>query len=251
MVVYVELVLFENFAIDYIILLLAGKFTKIEPKRPWLGAGIGAIYSAIAPLFEFLLHPAAVILALAVMIFASFRKVKAVQYLQLALASLFASAALFGTVYICSKDFLKYNMFYTDDMIFYIALGSVMLGTVTLRILKPFLRETDFNEKTVVLSYKGKEFTALVDTGNTLYYNNIPVILVQKDLLLSEQNMPLIIPYTSVGGGGALLGFKAENIILFRGNKQTAFSCVVALCDHGFGKNCSALMHPDLLGDVV
>ena len=52
MTVYVELVLIENFIVDYFILLICAKMTLLPAKHPFLAAGFGAVYACVMPLWQ-------------------------------------------------------------------------------------------------------------------------------------------------------------------------------------------------------
>ncbi len=251
MTVYIELVLLENFAVDYFILMLSSKLIKTKVKRPALGAMIGAVYAGIMPLFGFLSSPIAKTGIYCIMIFASFFKAKMLSLLQAALAGAVTGAMLYGLVYLCASDRLSSGMFYSDDVIFLIALLSVLFAFAACKIFKPFFRQSELNGFSATLSINGKALSALIDTGNSLQYNGLPVVLVKKDALPDINIVPLVIPYDSLGAKGALLGFRPENVSIEYNDKTLRPECVIALCDRDFGGSFNALLSPDIIKECV
>lgn len=251
MTVYIELVLLENFAVDYFILLLSAKMIKTKIKRPVLGAAIGAAYAALMPLWDVFSNPAVKIGVFCLIIFASFFKAKFISLLQAALAGAVTSAMLYGLVYLCAGNRLTSGIYYSDDVFFLVALLSVLFAFAANRIFKPFFRQSELNGFSATLNVNGKTFFALIDTGNSLQYNGMPVVLVKRDVLPQANILPLIIPYDSLGAKGALLGFRPENVSVEYNDKTFSPDCVIALCDREFGGNFNALMSPDIIKECV
>lgn len=251
MTVYIELVLLENFAVDYFILLLSAKMIKTKIKRPALGAAIGAVYAAIMPLFDFLSSPILKAAVYCVMIFSSFFRAKVLSLLQAALAGMAVSAMLYGLIFLCASDRLCGGIFYSDDAIFLIALLSVLFAIAAYKIFKPFFRQSELNGFSASLNINGKTLSALIDTGNSLQYDGLPVVLVKKDVLPDINIVPLVIPYGSLGAEGALLGFRPDSISIEYNDKILRPKCVVALCDRDFGGSFNALVSPEIIKECV
>lgn len=248
MTVYIELVFFENFAIDYFLLLAGGKISYIKPEHPAFAAVFGAIYAVIMPMFyntSFL----QTFLVLACMCFFCYvpKSVKAFLYSLIAVSA--CASAVFGIVNLFFAPYQQ-GIFYEDNAFFVISLASVLLSVGTYRLLIPFMRKKNIEDNLCTLNLSGKEISAFIDTGNALYYKDIPVILVNSSLVPMPEK-PLIIPYSSVGKEGALFGFIPENLSVTYMDKHLCPKCVVALYNNEFHKNFDALLHPDLLKECI
>ncbi len=251
MKVYIELVFLENFTIDYFLLLLSGKISCIKPKHPAVASVFGAVYAVIMPLYSSgsFIETFFVLLFMCIICFG----IKKPRFLLYTFVAATASAsALFGTINLFFGKFQN-GIFYEDDIFFVLALCSSLLSVGLYRLLIPFTRIKKLEQNIAVLSLCGKEISAFVDSGNSLYYKKFPVILINKSMLTDYKMpvKPLIIPYSSVGAYGALLGFKPEKVSLTYMDKTIELNCVVALCDHKFQKNFDALLHPDLILECV
>ncbi len=251
MKVYIELVFLENFVIDYFLLLLGGKISYISPEHPVIAGIFGAVYAVIMPLYSTgTFFETFLVLLFMCMICFGTKNIKNLLYTFVATTA--SASALYGTVNLFFGKFQN-GFFYEDDFFFVLALCSSLLSVGLYRLLTPFTRMKKLQKNIAVLSLGGKEFSAFVDSGNSLYYKKFPVILVNKSKLKDYKMpvKPLIIPYSSVGAYGALLGFKPEKAFLTYMDKTIELNCVVALCDHKFQKNFDALLHPDLILECV
>lgn len=245
MTVYIELVFFENFAIDYFLLLSGEKITYIKAQHPVIAAIFGAVYSVIMPLFyntSFL--QTTIILALMCLICFKIRSLKNFIYLMMAISA--CAGALFGFLNLFSSSF-QTGIFYEDDVFFVISLCCVLSSIGLYRLLIPFMRKKTIEEGTAILNLEGQQFSAFIDSGNSLYYKNLPVILINKNLLSTFPEKPLIIPYSAIGEKGALLGYHPKKVLVTYMNKNFQPKCVVALCDNDFHKKFDALLHPDII----
>ncbi len=250
MTVYVELVFLENFIIDYFLLLSAEKITYIPCRHPVLASLLGGIYAVFMPLIgENMLMTAVVLIFMCGVCFASKSPADIVKT---SFAVLITASAIYGILDLFFYPF-KAGFFYEDSIFFVLALVSALFSVGTYRLLIPFMREKKTRENLVTLTLSGKDLLALVDSGNSLYYKDTPVILINKESLddLALPVKPLIIPYSTVGEGGALMGFKPEDASVTYMGKTKKLNCVVALCDHDFRKSFDALMHPDLMKECV
>lgn len=250
MVVYVELVLAENWCVDYFLLLLTARLTPCPAVRPGLGALLGGVYACVMPLWPLLAAWPVKLGSLMLMLLLSFGRMPWGTFFRSVLAMLGITGTLGGLVMLLRQDLLIDGMVYTDDVFFLPALLSAVLAFSLYRLLIPFFCSRKLQENTAILEIGGKKISAFFDSGNSLYYRNDPVILVEKTLLPELHGCPLIIPYASVREEGALLGFRVPDVrLLFNGHRQE-FSCVVALADHGFGA-FGALLHPDLIKETI
>ena len=250
MTVYIELVFLENFIIDYFLLLSAEKITYIPCRHPVLASLLGGIYAVFMPLFT--KNTVMTLLVLIIMCIVCFASKKPQEIIKTSFAALIIASALYGILDLFFFKF-KAGFFYEDNIFFVLALISSLFSIGTYRLLIPFMREKKLRENLVTVNLCGKDFLALIDSGNSLYYKDIPVILINKNSLnhITLPVKPIIIPYSTVGEGGALMGFKPENVSVTYMGKTKKLNCVVALCAHNFKKSFDALMHPDLIKECV
>lgn len=251
MTVYVELVFIENFAVDYFIIMLTSKVIKVKAIHPIYASLLGAVYAVLMPLFSFLSFvPFKIILLLSMNLLCFYKSGFSV-LIQALPGFIAVTSCLYGTVTLVSADKFENGFFYTSDVFFIIPLLSVLFSLLLSAVSKPFFRKSELSGLCADITFNGKTFSALIDTGNSLCYSNMPVLLVNRQIIPNAENLPLIIPYESLGAKGALLGFKADDVTVNYNNRELHTKCVIALCDRNFGKNYSALMHPDIIKGCV
>lgn len=252
MTVYVEIVFIENLIIDYFLLLIAGKITYINCKHAFLGALFGALYSCIMPAFYLVAPATQKVLVLMGMCAITFG-IKTVKNLIFTCCAVAVSGAcLFGIANLMFGHFIE-GVFYTENIFFIVALCSMLISVLLYRFIIPLMNNKKLKSNSCLIKIGDKELTALIDSGNSLYYNSTPVVLVNKSAVESYALpvKPIIIPYSAVKENGALLGFKPENVYLEYLDKTVELNCIVALCDHKFNNKFDALMHPDLIRECV
>ena len=263
MTVYVELVLIENFIVDYFILLICAKMTLLPARHPFLAAGFGGIYACVMPLWRPFQSTALKIAVLLAMLAICFRQKRGKAVLSLTVTAFFLTCALYGVV----KTLMPLEqtlfadtgmMLYSDNVIIYLVLCSAFCALLLYKGASAFFARRKLKEHTarLILGDRGKlaEIKALVDSGNSLYYKDTPVVLVDREALGSLEQLsvkPLVIPFHSVGNEGALIGFLPEKVTVIYDEKTVDLKCVVAICDHGFPNGFGALLHPDLIRECV
>ena len=249
MTVYIELVFFENFAIDYFLLLSGGKIAYTEAKHPVLASVFGALYAVIMPIFyNTNFFQTFFVLAFMCLICFKIKSVKSFLYVITAVSV--CAGALFGITNLFFSDF-QAGIFYTDDVLFIVSLASTLFSVGAYRMLIPFMRRKNIEDNVATVFLDDKTFSAFIDSGNSLYYKDIPVILINKNLITKIPEKPLIIPYSTIDNKGALIGFQAENFSVLYKNKSYKPKCVIALCDNDFHKKFDALLHPDIIKECI
>jgi|GEM_PF-3314817 sigma-E processing peptidase SpoIIGA len=263
MTVYVELVLIENFIVDYFILLICAKMTLLPAKHPFLAAGFGAVYACVMPLWQPFQTMVLKIVVLLAMLAICFRQKKGKAIVSLTLTAFLLTCALYGAVKTLLP--LKQNLFadtgmmlYSDHAVIYLVLCSAFCAFLLYKSASAFFARRRLKENTarLILGDRGAraEIKALVDSGNSLYYKDTPVVLVERKALGRLENLPvqpLVIPFHSVENEGALIGFFPEKATVVYEEKTVELKCVVAICDHGFQNGFGALLHPDLIRECV
>lgn len=249
MTVYIEIVFIENFAVDYFLLLAGERISRVKCKYPIISAVLGASYATLIPLLPWLSgfwQKAAVLIFMCALCYG----IKNLKELLMATSSVSVfSAALSGIIGL----FAEADFFYVCDVFFLLPLCSALLSALFYRALVPIMHVKRLNDHSATVTVGGVEIKALIDSGNTLYYKNSPVVLVDKSRFkgIRQEISPLVIPYTAVGVCGALIGFKPDKVYLSYMEKTVEIDCVVALCDRGFSGGYGALVHPDVIKECV
>lgn len=249
MTVYIELVFFENFAIDYFLLLSGGKIAYTEAKHPVIASIFGALYAVIMPIFyNTNFFQTVFILSIMCLICFKIRSVK--KFLYVITSVSVCAGALFGITNLFFTNF-QAGIFYNDDVLFIVSLASMLFSVGVYRVLIPFMRKKHVEENTATLFLENQELSAFIDSGNSLYYKDVPVVLVNKNFIKKMPEKPLIIPYSAIGTKGAMLGFLSENVEISYNNKKFKPRCVIAMCDDDFHKKFDALLHPDIIKECI
>ena len=131
MTVYVELVLIENFIVDYFILLMCSKLTLIQAKHPFLASGFGGVYACVMPLWQPFQNPVLKIAVLLAMLGICFQQKRLKQVLPLSFAAFVITCALYGTV--------KSVIAFKQDLFIYFGYLTVLVLGVYLFKTRPGL----------------------------------------------------------------------------------------------------------------
>ena len=256
MTVYIELVFFENFAIDYFLLLSGGKIAYTEAKHPVIASLFGALYAVIMPIF-YNTNFFQTFFILAIMCLICFKIRSAKKFLYVITSVSVCAGALFGVTNLFFTNF-QAGIFYNDDVLFIVSLltigigaGLSMFSVGVYRLLIPFMRKKHVEENVATLFLENQKLSAFIDSGNSLYYKDIPVVLVNKNFITEIPEKPLLIPYSAIGTKGALIGFFPKSIEISYNNKNFKPRCVIAMCDDDFHKKFDALLHPDIIKECI
>ncbi len=268
MTVYIEIVFIENLTVDYFILMLCARLTHSTAKHPWCASLYGALYACVMPLWSGFQGFGAKMFSLMGMVLICFgtRKRENIQNegvlrsslheIKTVTVQMLAAVAVTGTLYglmtLADSRLTENGMIYSDDSLMTVSLLCILLSFSLYRAGTYLMQKKHLNENTAMFSVCGVTVEAFVDSGNSLYYNGIPVVLVERSAIAEPgAKMPVIIPYSTVGNNGALLGFRASDAAITYCNKTVEVDCIVALCDRDFGKSFRALLHPDLIRESV
>lgn len=229
MKIYIDLVLFLNFAFDFILLLTVSIVLKrnISLKRITLGSIIGSatisvLFIPFTTLTLFILK-----IFLSVLIVVITYGIKDLKYI---LTNLFyfylTSIILGGFLYYLNIEFSYKNIgmvFYHKGMginyIFILVFSPIVLYLYT-KEMKKFKEQNSYYYKVdvYVTNTKKIRLNGFLDTGNTLtepYKKRKVIIAHSKELesLINEKNL-ILIPYESVNSTGLLKGIKVEKIYI-------------------------------------
>ena len=196
MLVYVEIVLFENFLIDGLILYLVTK--TLKQKTNWWGLSVSSLFGSLFALFSIKINSSVLILVflkflvcflMSVMLCFNFEKILKKAFL------LFFYTFLFGGMILCVFNFLgisnNFSVFAGYNSSLLIG-GIIALVVIFFIILKKFIEKFLKHKKIscflfdVNLKINGKSLSlkGFLDTGNTLETKDgKPVLMISQKFL--------------------------------------------------------------------
>lgn len=199
MTIYVDVVLFENLIMNYIILFTTSQILKIEPKhiRIILASLLGAIYSIIAYMNILDIYskiPLKILLSI-IIVYVAFnpQTVKKMwkYILFFYLVSFVFGGAAFSLIYIVKpQEILMKNGLFLGTYPLKIAILGAIVAFITITIVfklaKNKISKKDlFCKMEICINNKKIETKTMVDTGNMLKepITNTPVVVVEHMLL--------------------------------------------------------------------
>lgn len=226
MKIYLDLVLFLNFAFDFLLLLSVSIILKrnIKLNNIILGAFIGSL--SILILFikinSFTLFLIKLLISI-LMILTTF-KYKNIKYFIKNISFFYmTSIILGGFLYFLNIQFSYKN----NGLVFYH--NGLSINFIVLLILSPIiiylyikecksLKHNYNNYYKIEIYYKNqiKKINSFLDTGNKLVspYNKSPVILVNKKIIKNIDDNYIYIPYNTINNNGILKCIKVEKVII-------------------------------------
>ncbi|MBU3135606.1 sigma-E processing peptidase SpoIIGA [Clostridium gasigenes] len=227
MVVYIDVLLFENFVVNLFLLLLTFKLLRFSyKKRIYLSAILGSIYTlALFLEWPFGTSFIAKILVAVLMIIIAIEKRKISNILKCVGCFFILSFTLCGVCFSFALMQNKYGIMQKFEMnnysIKYILISIMILYIVIVRayeylrgriIVKSLIYDIEISVNKNIFYIKG-----FLDTGNDLRepVTNLPCIIVE-DGYLNEVQLPekeyFNISYSTIGDSGKIKGFKGEKI---------------------------------------
>lgn len=218
MTIYIDLLLFLNFAFDFLLLLTTSIVLKRNVKifNIIIGAFIGSL--SILVLFfninSFQLFLIKLYLSILMCLFTFYYK--DLKYTFVNIGTFYLVSILFGGfLYLLNIEFSYKH----EGAIFYnngLSINVIILFIISPIILYIYIRQAKYFTKKVKNYYKvdikiGKRvfnFNGYLDTGNTLSYNGLPVILINQKIKTRKKKV--LVPYTVIGGSGLLECIKVK-----------------------------------------
>lgn len=259
MTVYIEYVLINNFLIDYLMLkaTFATTSVKYSKGRLFLCAFFGALISCVFPLIEkhALISTVVKVLSglLIVLISSKFKNAKS-YYLHAVL--------FFGYTFFCGGALLGiFNLFGIDYSKEYL-IGVMAIPVYA--VLRPILSVIKYiyRRKNVISNLLDVEICAFktsvkckgfIDTGNSVYHENCPVIFCEKAFALkfiSASIKDIKIKKISVGtvnGAKQKTAFNLSEIKIYNGEKVNIHTNVIMCVVDNVGEGYDVILHPNLL----
>lgn len=255
MEVYLDVILIENFVIDYFLLLLSFNMMrlKVSNKKIICGAAIGSIYT-IVMIFEslefFSCMPFQILAAYIIVLIAlGIRKIRLAA--KTSIVYLFNAFILSGICYyMCQKE-LGYSFvngtvinnfsskyILISLMIIYISVDRILVYLREKNIVGNFIFNVEIN-----IDNKRYVIKGFLDTGNELRepVTNLPCILVEEDIFydfkIPKDNL-YYINYSAIGYNGKLKGFKVDNVKIYSNdNNYKEINAIICPCKEVLNKD--------------
>ncbi|MDL2224739.1 sigma-E processing peptidase SpoIIGA [Eubacteriales bacterium OttesenSCG-928-M02] len=266
--VYIEVVILDNFLIDFLLLSAAGAFLPSQKKRRFLvlASGVGTAYAVLTPLrgFLFLQHPILKLLVGAILVFLAFGyggyALYAKRLLLFFLFSFLLGGAIIALGSLLGKPVVAQGGYMVSGLPLWLLLLSaffLLKGAVVLarRVKERMLGQESTLFLSIQIMGRSIPLSAMVDSGNGLVepISGRPIVVAKKASILGclpegalkDKTRP--IPFSSVGGDGTLSVFSPDSICLYPGTeKECMVDGVIALAP-GLDGPFDALVPPTLL----
>jgi stage II sporulation protein GA (sporulation sigma-E factor processing peptidase) len=266
--VYVELVLLDNFLMDYLLLHFALRFSekRVFILRAAAGAGIGALYAVFAVIFPFLtLLPIKLLMSIVMCIAArGLRHFKALAYTVVAfiILSFLFGGAILAAMY--AVNGYVSGAFINLPVLRYLLIGgAVACVALELILRRPKVKPNeDYLIKAQILG-ETVELSAILDTGNDLkdlagggvIVADLNAVIrqvsdsVKKEIKAYPHSSKLIMrpfTYSSIGGNGSMPGLLPDKLILKTSDRQYLVKAYIVLSGEISLKGHSALLSSNL-----
>ena len=209
MVIYVDLVLLINIILDFILLMsvsvILTRNTKI--KRIILGSLVGGIstimlFINLSSLLSFILK---IILGL-LMVLVTFGY-QSIKYTFNNLFYLYTLSFSVGGVMYLLMDKVDYNYLV-------LIIGFIVVLFFYIKMIKNYqVSYNNYYKVRIYIKNKIYDVIGYLDTGNKLIYHNKPVIILDKKIKYSLEDV-VYVPYTSLNNTSVLRCLKTEKIII-------------------------------------
>ncbi|NLL30990.1 MAG: sigma-E processing peptidase SpoIIGA [Clostridiales bacterium] len=244
MIVYIDILIIENFIINLFLLLITMKLLRYDySKRIYLAAAIGAFYTVVIFLeSKFLSSMIVKILMAAIMVIICQRKIRFKNTIRMVSVFFIVSFILSGISLGFSLMDNQYSVFQNfqiknfsikyliiGTMIVYIGLNRILDLIKERSLIKNFIYDIEIRDNKNILYLKG-----LLDTGNALRepVTNLPCIIIENELinLLDVENYEkYYISYNTITEKGSLQGFKSKKIRI-RGKNNEWVNVEAIIC---------------------
>ena len=222
MTIYIDIVLIENFIMNYIILCATSIIMKLKLSyiRIFIGSLIGAIYAVISYMSTFQVYSTLVlkIVLSIIIVYISFNPQTVKKLLKEVLifyltSFLFGGVAFYLLYFINPKNIISQNGVLVGTYPIKIAMLGGIIGSIIIitsfKIVKSKVSNKDmFCNVEIKINGKKVKTKAMIDTGNLLKepITNIPVVVVEHTLLYD------VIPKQILNNLENILGGEIHNI---------------------------------------
>lgn len=253
MVIYIDILLAENFIINLFLLLISLKILRYKYfKTIYLAAILGSLYTlSLFMNSDILVSLPFKFIVVILMIMISTKNINILKLIKSGATFIILSFTLCGIAFAFSMV-ENYNSFFenysiNNYSIKYLLLSLILLYIVIVRVvdylkdralLNNFIFDIEITNKESSLIIKG-----LLDTGNGLRepVTNLPCIIIESDLLKAfdiKNHEEFLIPYNTIGEEGDLKGFKYNKVRIRGENKDWKnVEVIVCICKNKLSKN--------------
>lgn len=264
-VIYVDLLFVINFFVTFFLLLITSKISKKDYSvlRFILASALGGLYSLIILVDDMneLLLLGTKIAACLLIVFAAFKFTRLKNYCFTVLLFLAANFIVLGVVVGAYFLFGSERIAVHNSVIYFdigargIIISAFCAYVISCAAVRLYNRRLSSEELfTLVIENNGSSVTmfALSDTGNKLRepFSDSPVIVADESLCrpLVDEKRVRAIPASTVNGGGILMAFKPDKIILKSSKgREVIENAYVALSDDIKDDKYSAVLNPEIL----
>jgi stage II sporulation protein GA (sporulation sigma-E factor processing peptidase) len=249
MVIYLDVILFEETAVNFFLLYITAQTLRIYIKLRYifLSAFLGSLYvlTLIYPVPQIFTSLIFKIVVASLMIIISFRKkdlnfnLKAISIFML-YSMLLAGFCIFiefynsGNLTLGNGDInFPYKYLLISLFISYIAVHRLIIYIKDRKEITKLIYDVE-----IVVDNNVKKVKAFLDTGNELREpaTNLPVMIVEKSILkdikIPEKNK-FYIPYKVINGSnGLLVGFKPTTVNIYNGKTYNSRDMIIAFSDN-------------------
>jgi len=254
MVVYLDVLLFQNFLVNTFLLTITLQTIKkrIKLLRLCLSGFIGSLYviPMLFPKYQYLATTPFQILMALLMIYIAINEKNIIFLIKATIVFIFYSMLLAGmAIYSALSNnpnldlsvpiinFTSKNT-YLSIMVVYIVINRIVVFVKDRKKLNNFIYSVEIYTKDVKTTLK-----AFLDTGNELRepVTNLPVIIIEQEVF-NKINLDgyciYHIPYSVVSGyNGKLIGIKPDSIKITINDVTKVENAIVAFCDKKLSKN--------------
>ena len=238
MKIYLDLVLFINFFLDYLLLLSISILLKRKAKmfRVIFGAFLGSL--SIILLFIrlnniqlfFIKFIISVIMVLISFGFHSF-KYTVMNLFYLYIVSIFLGGSLYFINNMFAYDrkgIIFINNGYSINLIILLILGPIIIYIYNKQASKLKTKYNHYYDVKITYQDQTINLVGYLDTGNTLLFNNKSVLLLDKRKNIFKIKKYLIIPYNTIDNTSLMQAFKADQVLV---NNKEIKNCLIGLID--------------------
>lgn len=256
MEIYIDVVLIENFIINFFLLLVTTQIIKLkgEYKRLIIASFIGSLYTLLMfiPEVDFLVSlPIKLIMAL-LMLYIVIGKKDIIFYVKSYFCFILLSLSFCGIcfAFALAQNPYSFNAGFTiNNYLFRYLLFSIMIMYILTNRIVLFIKDRISFSKLIYdldINYEGISYRVkgFLDTGNALIepVTSLPVIIVEKKYLNNIQvksDKCYHIPYKVVNGySDKLLGIKVDEIKVYKNKGEVEHrKAIVCLCDTKLSNN--------------
>ncbi len=261
MTVFIEYVLIDNFVIDYLLLSLSLRIVGVKTSRLRLilSAGLGAVFSLVYPLFDFIVFiEIAIKLLFGLLMVIIVAKYKSGKSCYLTAVIFNALTFLTGGIILGVGYMLSINL--SSELSVALMILPVLAIVRFIKSLAVFLktrnRINQYSYK-VFIEVLGKNVSGVgfLDTGNCAFDGVNPIVFCTKDMVNNFIALGIIIPMyrinvKTVTGSLDNLSFKADKFIICLGQDKYEFNSVTVCVSKNLPMGIDVLIHPALMEDI-